>query len=571
MLFPPGLLFLARALVPAILALCLLQFIFTWVGLTMSIWATAALCVVSLSILAIVWPRALALYYELQARRLGARLAPYVKGRWPGNIDVLSALLEDFESGYLGDGFGKLAQTFGPVFELEFLARKHLFTTCPEHVQIMLAADFPNYVKGERFKRSMKSVLGDGVFNSDGEMWAFHRSVTRPYFARDRVRHFDLFDRLAEKMISLIKDRMDTGMAINFQDAASRFTMDAATEFLFGTCVDSLSGPLPLPFYARNTPNPRSTEMRRVGWVWPLFEIFEDKTLKPMRTVNAFVDPIIAKAVEKKKQSDGSTDAKVEHDTLLDELLNSTTDHKLLRDETFVLVLVSRPGRDTTMHTITMVVYFLAMYPEVMRRLRDEVISVVGLSERPLYEDIKAMKYLRAPIQRPVFVSLIALLTPSYSYTSESVKPAVWPSPDPTQKPIYIPAGLKIWYSTMLMQRRHDLWGPDADDFDPDRFIDERVQKYLVNNPWQFLPFNGGPRICLGQQFAYNEMSFILIRLLQAFESISLDFSAWSPSHQVPLEWAGQPGRKGVERFRPQAHLTMYTMGGMWVKMNSAA
>ena len=50
------------------------------------------------------------------------------------------------------------------------------------------------------------------------------------------------------------------------------------------------------------------------------------------------------------------------------------------------------------------------------------------------------------------------------------------------------------------MHRRKDLWGPDAEEFDPDRFLDERLHKYLTPNPFIFLPFNGGPRICLGQQ-----------------------------------------------------------------------
>jgi cytochrome P450 len=76
------------------------------------------------------------------------------------------------------------------------------------------------------------------------------------------------------------------------------------------------------------------------------------------------------------------------------------------------------------------------------------------------------------------------------------------------------------------MQRRTDLWGPDgkfsyclidhaqaqdmdiAEIFDPDRFLDDRVQKYLVKNSFIFLPFNAGPRICLGQQvrFSFTEL-----------------------------------------------------------------
>ena len=94
-----------------------------------------------------------------------------------------------------------------------------------------------------------------------------------------------------------------------------------------------------------------------------------------------------------------------------------------------------------------------------------------------------------------------------------------WPHPDPTQKPYYIPAGTRIMYSALIMHRRKDLWGPDgkyttcgiavyllipttilADEFDPDRFLDDRLKKYLIKNPFIFLPFNAGPRICLGQQ-----------------------------------------------------------------------
>lgn len=52
----------------------------------------------------------------------------------------------------------------------------------------------------------------------------------------------------------------------------------------------------------------------------------------------------------------------------------------------------------------------------------------------------------------------------------------------------------------MYIRRRTDNRVPVALKFDPDRFLDARVQKYLVPNPYIFCPFNAGPRICLGQQ-----------------------------------------------------------------------
>jgi len=123
-----------------------------------------------------------------------------------------------------------------------------------------------------------------------------------------------------------------------------------------------------------------------------------------------------------------------------------------------------------------------------------------------------------------------------------------------------------LYYSVFLMHRRTDLWGPDALEFDPGRWLDERVKKYLIPNPYIFLPFNAGPRICLGQQFAYNEMSFMVIRLMQNFFAITL---SPEPAMCPPAWWAEKDGRQAIERFRPRNHLTLYAMGGMWVKMEA--
>ncbi|KAG6888059.1 hypothetical protein C0992_009750 [Termitomyces sp. T32_za158] len=108
------------------------------------------------------------------------------------------------------------------------------------------------------------------------------------------------------------------------------------------------------------------------------------------------------------------------------------------------------------------------------------------------------------------------------------------------------------------MHRRKDLWGPDADEFDPDRFLDARLKKYLLRNSFIFLPFNAGPRICLGQQFAYNEISFMLIRFMQQFTSVSLDEAASPPQAKPPAHWAKGVGRKAIEKVYPKSHLTMY-------------
>ncbi|KAJ7054373.1 cytochrome P450 monooxygenase pc-3 [Mycena amicta] len=445
------------------------------------------------------------LYQHTRARKLGARLIPVPR-----------------------DGQ-----------HLAWATTTYILTTEPEYIKIVLATDFANYEKG-----CMDSVLGTGVFNSDGEMWKFHRAATRPFFNRNRISDFDTFAHHADRAVERMKERFRAGHAVDFQDLASRFTMDSATSFLFGSCVDSLDA-TPLP-YAHNTVAvseqtsdafsaaynsviEQTSSRTRWGDVWPLFEMQRDATREPMRIVDAYLEPIIAAAV----QAQGGCCQKAE--TLLDELLNQTSDPKVLKDEVLNILLA---GRDTTMSVLTLVVYLL-----VLKRLRSEIISHVGVDRRPTYDDIREMKYLRA-----VLNETMRLYPPVPSNLRECLKETTWPSTDPSQPPLYIAAGSKICYSVFLMHRRKDLWGPEAEDFDPDRFLDERLRK-VHRSLIRIVSFRSmpGPRVCLGQQ---------------------LDEDACPPESRVPIFWRTGEGRMTVERFKARLHLSEFCAGGLWVRMS---
>jgi len=179
--------------------------------------------------------------------------------------------------------------------------------------------------------------------------------MTRPFFSKDRVSHFDNFERHADDAIAQIKARFKEGYAVDFQDAVARFTLDSATEFLFGCDVRSLSAGLPYP---HNSPNGNALNAKmanhpanefaeafrrgqevlalrsRYGFNWPLKEFWRDEAKVHVELVNKFIDPILSEALRKKKES-GVTrqdwkgaskgDREVEDgETLLDHLINYT-------------------------------------------------------------------------------------------------------------------------------------------------------------------------------------------------------------------------------------------------------
>ncbi|KAG8792970.1 hypothetical protein FRC12_004339 [Ceratobasidium sp. 428] len=509
--------------------------------------------------------------YRQDMKKFGPNVTevPRLEMRWPWNLDFIPMSLDNRENDYCGGMLVPLLEKYGNTLNFGLFGESQIFTTEPENIKAILSTDFVSFEKGEDM---MFSVLGTGVFNSDGEMWKFHRTISRPYFTRDRISHFNLFARHSDSAITKLLARLSetSHPAIDFQDVAARFTLDSGTEFLFGRDVHSLAAPLPYPHappkddsasFAAAFGRAQEKVMTRyfLSMLWPYAEMFWDRTSDDMRVIDAYVQPILREKLEEKRRMGGKRLENAEDgledgsDTLLDHLVQLTDDESVIRDE-IVNIL--------TAATLTFAVYMLATNPDVLSKLRAEVLAYVGSTKYPTADDFRNMKYLRAVINET-----LRLFPPVPFNERTAVKSTTFKSGG---KSYYVPMGASAGYSVLFMHRRKDLWGPDAEDFDPERWIDERLKKYVTPNPFIFLPFNAGPRICLGQQFAYNESSFFLVRLLQRVESIELAPEAHPAGTLPPKEWQNETGRKVFEQVWPKSHLTIYSNGGMWVKMKEA-
>uniref|UniRef100_A0A0W0FDY0 Cytochrome p450 n=1 Tax=Moniliophthora roreri TaxID=221103 RepID=A0A0W0FDY0_MONRR len=513
-------------------------------------------------------------YFKLrrQAAERGAIIVPAVQ---QSSISIIKDVLKSFESGYVGDAFQHWEEKYGSTYTINIFSETRMITSEPVHMKALLATQFNEFEKGPLLFSQWKSLLGTvGYGFLPGEM--FHRNMTRPFFNKDRIRDFEIFDSHAIDTIGQMKKRLAEGHPIEFQDAVARFTLDSATEFLFGKNVRSLDAGLPYPKSsgiansASFTNHPSTvfvnafmkgqeltTRRNRTGTTWPLTEFWGDKVAEQRQIVDGFVKPILADVLAKK--ASGEKKASEEEDFFLGHLVNYTEDEQVLLDE-LVNILVA--SRDTTAALLTFGIYVLTQRPDIAQRLRDEVMKHVGPTSAPSYDDIKEMKFLRA------FLNETLRLYPPVPFDARtSAGPTTIPNPHDSTRPLFVPANTKVLYSVFLIHRRKDLWGPDADEFDPDRFIDHRLHKYLAPNPFIFLPFNAGPRICLGQQFAYNEASFFLVRLLQNFSSFTFASEAQEEDCKPPEHWKHASGTQGRDKIVLRTYLTMFVKGGLWVRM----
>ncbi|KAF9040763.1 cytochrome P450 monooxygenase pc-1 [Panaeolus papilionaceus] len=512
------------------------------------------------------------------------------------SLSIVSKLTTSIRSGYPGDTLAAWAKEYGKNYlQIKIFSAKMFYTTEPDHIKAILATQFDSFEKGAMFNSQMDSLLGQGIFNADGEMWKFHRAITRPFFTKERISDFDIYTRNCDKSLEEVRNRLAEGYPVDIQDLIGRFTLDSASEFLFGHNVGSLSAGIPYPSYAshKNTASFHShpsIKFQRAfnegqflasirtgaGEEWRLLEFWRDNVEPLRKDMDSFTEPMMREALEarEKRLNKPELGEKTDENTLLAHLVNHTQDPKILKDELINLLVA---GRDTTMSLLTFGIYSMIQNPALEHKLRSEILEKVGARNYPTYDNMRDMKYTRAFLNGErvfrtsstplnVVSEEVLLLYPSVPLdTRVTNKPVVLSTKKSDEPPIYLPAKTTAVYSVLYMHRRTDLWGPDALTFDPDRFLDERLHKYLTPNPFIFCPFNAGPRICLGQQFAYHEATFYLIRLLQNFTNFKF---VESENQKPPESWKGAEGLQGTDRIVPMIALTMSVKGGLWITMD---
>jgi cytochrome P450 len=170
--------------------------------------------------------------------------------------------------------------------------------------------------------------------------------------------------------------------------------------------------------------------------------------------------------------------------TFLHELASYTRDPKVLRDQ---LVAVLLAGRDTTASSLSWTIYELGRHPEVVARLRAEILSTVGPHRTPTYADLKGMKYLQNVMNETLRLYPVVPFN-----VRAALKDTLLPrggGPDGTE-PIAVLKDTPVGYSTLLMQRREDLYPPVSKDFKPvGEFSPERWYHWQPK-PWQYSEFH---------------------------------------------------------------------------------
>lgn len=385
--------------------------------------------------------------------------------------------------------FERCARDYGDMVPLRLARWPALFLNHPDHFETVLLAENRNFIKHTFFWRHVTEIFGKGLVTNEGAPWLRQRRLMQPAFHRERIAGYgDIMVEYSERMLAEwdaegLRER-------DLHDDMMRLTMEIATKTLFGAQISREEAaeigaafddaiveiahrfrrPVAIPRWLPIPSNRRyAAAVRRL-------------------------DRLVYDMVERKKHEGGGAD-------LLSMLLEardedgSAMDSRQVRDEAVTIFLA---GHETTALTLSWTFLLLAQHPDVERKLVDEVEGVLG-GRRPEAADVP-----RLPFTNQVIQESMRLFPPAYAFGREAIG-------DCTIGGYAVPAGTTIFISPWV-SHRDPRWFDDPLTFRPERWEGDFAKRLPR---FAYLPFGGGPRVCIGNSFALMEAVLILASVVR--------------------------------------------------------
>ncbi|MCC6215901.1 MAG: cytochrome P450 [Polyangiaceae bacterium] len=388
----------------------------------------------------------------------------------------------------------ELTRTWGDVTELGIPRVPVLVVNDPAAIQHVLRDHHRNYTKRTLQYDSLATITGRGLLTSDGEHWFRQRRLQQPAFSRARI---EGLDRIVVPAVDAMLERWapsaERGEAFDVDDEMMRLALEIVGQALFGidlrrdapaltravlTALDFIVHRARHPFAPPTwVPTPGN---RRFGAALAALDRAVRELVAERRRRPPDDRDMLGLLLAARDPDDGRPMSDVE-----------------LRDEILTLLIA---GHETVASALTWTWLLLAQHPDAWERLRAEVCATLG-DRPPASADLRQLDLVRA-----TFSEALRLFPPAWVISRRAIAEdelGGW----------RVPAGALVVISPYTMHRHAAHWS-EPESFRPERFVGDAGK---ARHRFAYLPFGGGPRICIGNEFALVEGALVLARVAQRF------------------------------------------------------
>jgi cytochrome P450 len=420
-----------------------------------------------------------------EGKGLSVKTATRPPGPTKGSIRVRALAFRRDPLGFLME----LARRYGDVvfFEPPGLWDIYLLSH-PDHIKDVLVTRSHSFMKGQGLQEA-KRLLGEGLLTSEGEFHRRQRRLAQPAFHHERI---DGYGSIMVDHAARLRDRWRDGETVDMHQQMMQLTLSIVGRTLFDTDIEDRDAST----VRRSLASMLEMALRFTTPFAGLLERLPLSSNRRFAESKEALDSIIYGMIEDRRSTGDRGD-------LLSMLLlaqdeegdgGGMTDTQL-RDEAMTIYLA---GHETTSNALTWTWYLLSQHPDVEERVHQELGAVLG-SRLPTVQDLPSLRYLEMVVSEA-----LRLYPPAWILGRRALE-------DHPVDGYVIPTGSIVVMSQYVVH--HDpRWFPDPFGFDPSRWVPERAEG---RPKYSYFPFGGGPRICIGESFAWMEAILLLATISQ--------------------------------------------------------
>ena len=393
-----------------------------------------------------------------------------------------------------------LRRNHGDVVRIRLGPESAVVIFHPDAIQRVLVDNQKNYTKATRTYASLSLICGNGLICSNGDFWLRQRRLMQPAFHRENI------EAMEDIILSQVRDSLDhlepfaqQGLIVNFAHEMMNYALGIVTRALFGRRVQDMDGSLGETIHFLMSDTAFRFEHPFYPPLW-----FPASHNRKFNAALKRLDQEVYDIIQSRRQTPTDRvdllqmmmDAQLAAEETPGSEMQQMTD-KQLRDEAVTLFLA---GHETTALALSWTLYLLSGHPEVEARLREEIHTVLA-GRLPTLADLPRLTYTRQVLEES-----LRFYPPAWLTERKAIQ-------DDVLNGYHIPAGTTLAITQYVTHRHPDFWeNPEV--FDPDRFSPERS---AGQHPYAYIPFGGGPRLCIGKNLALLETHLGLAALIQRY------------------------------------------------------
>lgn len=402
----------------------------------------------------------------------------------------------------------KWAAEYGPLFCYRIGSRQMFATADAELANQALKARPEDFRRPEQLQKiSIRGMNALGVFAAEGEHWRRQRPVVMQSLDNKHLRQFfPTLLTVTERLGRRWQRAADSAAGVDVQSDLMRYTVDVTTTLAFAQDTNTLEteGDVIQKHLDQIFP----TMQRRLLSPFPYWRYVRLPADRQVEESVEYVYAAVKEFIRRGREQLVADPGKREHPgNLLQSLLVAADEGEEgfseadVADNVLTMLLA---GEDTTANTLAWALYYLAQYPEVQQKMRDEVAGVTGGGDLESYEQTRQLRFIEAVVHETMRLKPVAPINGLQAL--RDVQLGEWT----------IRKGDSLTILARVMAMNNTDF-PDAEAFKPERWITEPGEQRQVN-PRSFMPFGSGPRLCPGRSLALLEIKSVLAMVVSKFQ-----------------------------------------------------